>query len=91
MKLVINRCYGGFGLSKEAKAAFEERTQQEDVLEWKIPRDHPVLVNIVETLGREASDSTALLRVVEIPDGVLWEIEEYDGMEWVSEVHRVWY
>ena len=31
------------------------------------------------------------LKVVEIPDGVDWEIEEYDGEEWVSEKHRVWY
>ena len=30
------------------------------------------------------------LKVVEIPDDVEWEIEEYDGNEWVSEVHRCW-
>jgi hypothetical protein len=27
---------------------------------------------------------------VDIPDDVKWEIEEYDGNEWVAEVHRTW-
>jgi hypothetical protein len=28
--------------------------------------------------------------VVTIPDDVAWTIEEYDGNEWVAEVHRTW-
>ena len=28
--------------------------------------------------------------VVKIPDDVNWGIEEYDGVEWVSEAHRTW-
>ena len=27
---------------------------------------------------------------VEIPDGVQWEIDEYDGGERVAECHRTW-
>lgn len=30
------------------------------------------------------------LKIVEIPDDVEWVIEEYDGIEYVSEVHRTW-
>jgi len=55
-----------------------------------IPRNDPVLVDVVERLGHEADGSHAFLEVVEIPNGVAWEIEEYDGKEWVSEVHRTW-
>jgi hypothetical protein len=28
--------------------------------------------------------------VVEIPDGIEWSIQEYDGLEWVAEKHRTW-
>jgi len=30
------------------------------------------------------------LKVVKIPNNVKWEIEEYDGSEWVSEKRRTW-
>jgi hypothetical protein len=26
-----------------------------------------------------------------VPDGVEWTVEEYDGREWVAEVHRTWH
>jgi len=31
-----------------------------------------------------------MLRIIEIPDGVEWQIEEYDGDEWIAEKHRTW-
>lgn len=31
-----------------------------------------------------------MLILEDIPDDVEWEIEEYDGLEWVSEKHRTW-
>ena len=34
----------------------------------------------------EAGDSF----FVEIPDDVEWQIEEYDGSEWIAEKHRIW-
>jgi len=30
------------------------------------------------------------LKVVEIPDDVEWNVQEYDGNEWVAEKHRIW-
>ena len=55
-----------------------------------IPRDDPDLVKVVEELGSECNTRFSSLAVIEIPDDVLWEIEEYDGNEWVSEKHRCW-
>jgi hypothetical protein len=49
------------------------------------------LVECVETLGEKADGRFAELKVVEIPDDVEWEIDEYDGLETIHEVHRVWY
>lgn len=57
-------------------------------------RSHPLLIRVVEELGgkhREgASGRCAELKIVEIPDGVEHEIEEYDGQEHIAEVHRTW-
>ena len=55
-----------------------------------IPRNDPALVQVVEELKSTADGRCAKLRVVEIPDGVDWQIEEYDGLEHVAEVHRTW-
>ena len=90
MKIVINRCHGGYGLSWAAKDWLKERLGPEIDLE-DIARNDPVLVECVETLGREAaSDNCAELKIVQIPDDVEWEIGEYDGIEWVSEKHQKW-
>jgi len=56
-----------------------------------IDRDDPVLVEIVEALTpQKAGSRFASLKVVEIPDGVEWEVNDYDGMEHIAEVHRIW-
>jgi len=90
MKVVINDCHGGFGLSEAALKEYKDRKGITDKNFWyyDIPRDCPVLVEIVE---RGAADGAyADLKVVEIPDDVNWYIEEYDGLEHVAERHRTW-
>jgi hypothetical protein len=47
-----------------------------------IPRHHPVLVQIVEELGDEASGSDTELDVHEF-EGNMYYIEEHDGAEYV--------
>jgi len=55
-----------------------------------IARDDPILVDVVRQLGRQADGSHAILKIVEVPAGVKWNVAEYDGLEWVEEVHRTW-
>ena len=55
-----------------------------------IPRDDKNLITTVKQLGEKANGSCAKLKVIEIPAGVKWEIEEYDGNEHVSESHERW-
>ncbi len=98
MRIVINRCFGGFGLSPRATALFRriERVKPDDEATheyfsaYDIPRDHPTLVRIVEKLGEAAGGDHSELKIVEVPDDVNWYVEEYDGLEHVAERHRVW-
>ncbi len=55
-----------------------------------IPRDDEKLVRVVEQLRAEANGHGAELKVVTVPDDVKWQIAKRDGVEQVSEVHRVW-
>lgn len=79
------------GLSIEERKAHNEQYRQQQLNDDDFARDDPVLVQVVEELGTEkASDRFANLKIVEIPDDVKWQIEEYDGTEWVAEEHRTW-
>ena len=55
-----------------------------------IARDDPILVDVIRQLGRQADGSHAMRKIVEVPAGVKWNVAEYDGLEWVEEVHRTW-
>jgi len=55
-----------------------------------IDRADPFLVQAVEEFGAEANGGFAELKVIEIPDGVEYEIDEYDGIESIHEKHEVW-
>jgi hypothetical protein len=56
-----------------------------------IKRDDPLLIQVVKELKKKANGDFAKLKVVNIPDGVEWEIEEYDGWEHIAEKHRTWH
>jgi hypothetical protein len=121
MKVAINVCYGGFGLSD---AGFEKLLERKGIEFDKKPqagisqithyyrkgqldnddaylnsydfmdvehRADPDLIAVIEEMDGEAFGWCADLRIVEIPDDVEWQIEEYDGREWVAEKHRTWY
>lgn len=138
MKLVINRAWGGFGLSYDAVMlyaklsgftlyAFVEKRDKHGNLKWgefepyrkgtnpftihyvkspldknghyaeddyfserDIPRDDLNLVKVVEQLGEKANDNLSSLKIIEIPDGTDWQIDDYDGMETVEEKHQSW-
>ena len=54
-------------------------------------KNDPDLVKIVEVLGSEkASGSLSELQIVEIPDDIEYEINDYDGVETIHEKHQSW-
>ena len=91
-RIVINNCYGGFGLSDEAVARYKELTGivESDFFHRDIARDDPYLVQVVREMGHRANGDCSDLKIVEVPADVKWHIAEYDGNEWVAEDHRTW-
>ena len=56
----------------------------------EIDRQNPLLIECIEKLGKGAYGSCAELKIVEIPDGIDYEISEYDGLEHIAEKHKTW-
>ena len=90
-QIVINCEHGGFGLSEVAQTRYRELAGIPLAeYRWELDRSDPHLVQTVLELGAAANAKYANLKVVTIPDDVEWQIDEYDGNEWIAEVHRTW-
>jgi hypothetical protein len=53
-------------------------------------RHDPLLIAVIEELGEASWGACARLKVVEIPDGTEYVIQEYDGLEHIAEKHETW-
>ena len=90
-KVVINACYGGFSLSKEAVMLGRELSC--DAKDWikcdptygylDVSRHDKILVAVVESLGVRASGACAKLEIV--LTGQIYRISEHDGYESIEE------
>ena len=80
MKMIINRCFGGFGICQEIidKLGLDAYSYDDDII-----RGNPQLIAMIEA-GEDISDDCAELKVVEIPDeSTDYYVDEYDGLETV--------
>jgi len=144
MKVVINRQFGGFGVSREVllrlikmKSKFVKKENADKYFSWGkyAKKDYNItkksefkpfkdgylkhwfiddwlvkdgfvfyvdderinefrtdkdVIKIVKKLGKKANGDHATLEIVEIPDDVEFEVQEYDGLEHIAEKHRTW-
>ena len=86
-KVAYNGRFGGFGLSREASIRLRELAP--DIYEdldphYAADRSDPNLIKVIEEMGESANGSYASLYIANVPDGVPWTINEYDGSESVS-------
>lgn len=94
MKVVLNECYGGFGLSE----AFVNKYPQFEDINYSYDENDRIKVDFIEALEEfgvnEASGDCASLVIVEISDDCTdWEIIENDGDETIiyvldGKIHR---
>jgi len=81
-KVVLNNCYGGFGLSDKALELIAKRKNTTDrISHWGLERDDEDLIAVVEELGTEAEGHCAELIILEFDEGIEYTISEYDGSE----------
>lgn len=85
MKAVFNHTYGGFSISQKAADVLSEikgkvvSTYEFSEFEG---RTDPDLIALIEERGSHfVSGSCASLEVVEIPEGLTFSWDEYDGYE----------
>lgn len=103
-KIVINTSMGGFTISRKAyerylelggKSIVEADTTLDDFskeygINPHVNRDNPLLIQVIEELGNEASTNSKLC-IVEIPNDIIWYIYyREDGTEVVCECSRFW-
>ena len=77
MKIIINKCYGGFSVKDEIEEEFRNRLSAygSDI------RTNPELIKMIEE-GKDISSNYSRLRVVDITDNATdYRIQEYDGLE----------
>nr|DAI17042.1 MAG TPA: hypothetical protein [Bacteriophage sp.]DAX17028.1 MAG TPA: hypothetical protein [Caudoviricetes sp.] len=137
MKVILNKCYGGFGVSQKAYELYAKKKGIE-IFVYKLEctndkpiyrktdmgssiftitftkdfgdyvdlyddnsekyilelcsnhREDPVLIEVVEELGDRANSPFSKLVVVDIPDGMEYEIDDYDGVETLHQKVEKW-
>lgn len=146
MKIIINKCFGGFGFSPLAYVKYAEKkgincyffemdlntkkyksitledaqnsflpymfnvenpndynlSERDDdgtyttanslynKISINIDRTDPIAISVLEEIGKLANTKYSDLKIVEIPDDIDYEIDEYDGIESIHEKHRIW-
>jgi len=89
-KVVYNACYGGFSISLAALERMQELGFRGEVIVSRnlvvlndCARHDPILVQVVEELGKKANGIHATLKIAEVSGP--YRIEEYDGSETIME------
>jgi hypothetical protein len=101
MKIVVNKCYGGFSVSKDVYDelsipwdGYGYISNDElgiDSENFTAYRADSRLIKAIEKVGlKKASGALADLVIVNIPNNIDWYIDDYDGIETIHEDHRSW-
>ena len=79
-----------YTMTMEDRKEYNETYSRQTLSHYNIARNDSALIQLVEENASVYAGRHATLKVVDIPDDVEWEIEEYDGVEWIAEKHRTW-
>ena len=87
MFIVLNKCYGGFSLSKGFKDTYPEYNKWNFDNDYSVRADETFIERIREYGIGMAGGPFSNLSIISIPDDVTdWRIHEYDGYEYAEYV-----
>ena len=85
MRILVNRCFGGYRLSDAARAMLSSDIDVLDAEYYPEFRHDERILAIYDELGAKAfGGGYSTIEDVIIPDDVYWEINEYDGYESIT-------
>ena len=101
MKIVKNKCLGGFSLTeavyKELGIAWDgygylyNEDLNLDSDNYNLYRADKKLIAAIEKIGlEESAGKHASLKIIDIPDDIDWYISESEGIETIHEDHQRW-
>lgn len=99
MKIAINNQYGSFFLVGSVLKYYiqfaglslvDAKSIKHKFVDWReCDRTDPNLIRAIEEAISDGAECS--LKVLDIPDGIKFIIMDYDGLEWVAEIHRTWH
>jgi hypothetical protein len=100
-KIVYNATFGGFNLSDEGAYRYAELKNislYKDGIFGQffsggnfftlidVARTDPILIQVIEELGEKANTPLSKLKIIDLPSGTKYIINEYDGLETVMTI-----
>jgi hypothetical protein len=95
MFVMINAGFGGFRPNAEALEEYERRTGRTYEFQYETTWHHRTdrtMINVIRSQMKslDFDPEKMRIRILEIPAHMKFTIMQYDGFEWIAEVHRVW-
>ena len=89
--IVINTCYGGFGISEWALDQFKDRARADGYIP-KLERTDELLIELIKTHGSKVNGPFSSLIIQYMPHDYFinncYRIDEYDGVETLILLHE---
>ncbi len=90
-EIVINKCYGGFGLSEKAGKLYCQKINldYDNLQEHRLNRSDPILIEVIKELGKNANAIYSQLEIISLPIGTKYRIYEYNGKEHIETIENI--
>jgi hypothetical protein len=101
MKIAINVCFGGFSVSEEVYKELGIKWDGYGFLgnkdfgicsdDYLAFRSNTKFIEAIEKVGiNQSSGCSSKIKIIDIPGGIDYYIDDFDGNETIHEIHNSW-